>query len=203
MSRPLVTMFNAHGMTIDTDSLSTLVIAQTKNMYTGVMHLPSKTLYFAALSKPVNDKDNHYGTMTPTHLDAFPCRVGGGVIRPIMHNDPSHPKPTTSHDQLSQYVIAQRGGGATPEDFCGFALRFEDGKKAWLAPTSRTLNPGENGQLEECILRATETYLKPKLALLGYTLAASGPRVTPDAAQLARGGVLIPKNLLAAIKRPK
>lgn len=148
--RPVVKVFSHNGMTVERDSLSNLVIAQTKNMYTGVMHLKTKVIYFAALAKPEHDKDDHYGTHTPKHLDAFPCRVLGETIVPIIHKDPKN--PITSHEQLVQFVLGRLNNRSTAEDFCGFALRFEDGKKVALSPTSRTLNPGGNGQLEQVIM---------------------------------------------------
>jgi hypothetical protein len=201
MTRAAVTSFTTSGMSIDRDSMSNLVIAQPKNMYTGVMHMPSKTIFFAALSKPYDDKDNHYGTMTPKHLDLFPCRVLGRVINPIVHKDPRN--PITSHDQLVQFLIARLsalGYATTADDYCGFALRFEDGKKAALAPTSRTLNPGDNGQLEQVVIDALYKFLRVRLALLGYKLERAAARITPDQAQAQRGGALMGAGLNSQLK---
>ena len=150
MARKVVTNFDKTGMNIDMYSLRNLVGAQTKNMYTGVMDLRKNTIYFAPLRKPAKAEDDHYGTKTPEHLNAFPCMILGKVIDPILHKvtDPTDKdKQITSHDQLAQKVISLLGNGS-PDDFCGFALRFEENKKVMLAPTSRTLNPGYNGQLE-------------------------------------------------------
>lgn len=202
MARQLVENFDKGGMKIDPYSLRNLVGAQTKNMYTGVMDMRSKTVYFAALKTPEKKEDDHYGTKTPTHLHLFPTMVLGKVVPPILHKvtDPvDKDKQITSHDQLAKKVIEILGNGSF-DDFCGFALRFEEGKKVMLAPTSRTLNPGGNGQLEESILKALLVFLKPKLALLTWDLEIASARVTPDMAQAQRGGALIPKNLLAGLK---
>ena len=61
------------------------------------------------------------------------------------------------------------GRGGSEEDFCGFSLRFQDGTAA-LSPTSRSLNPGYGGKLEDCIKHELIIYLGPKLARVGFTL---------------------------------
>ncbi len=180
--------FSSAGMHIDRDSRSNLVVARAGNMFTGIMDMRDKTLYFGPLAKPA--EHDHYGTVAPLYT----CRVRGAVIAPIVHSS-----ALTSHAQLAQFVIGRLGHG-TEDDFCGFALRFEEGARAALAPTSRTLNPGYNGQLEDVILDALYLYLRPKLQLLGVTLAKAGARITPDQAQAARGGVVIPRGLLAGIQ---
>lgn len=154
------------------------------------MDMRDKTLYFGPLAKPADH--DHYGTVAPLYR----CRVCGADIAPIVHSS-----ALTSHAQLAQFVIARIGG--TEDDFCGFALRFEEGARAALAPTSRTLNPGYNGQLEDVLLDAVFLHLRPKLQLLGVTLAKAGARITPDQAQVARGGVVIPRGLLAGIQGHK
>ena len=204
MARTAVTNFNKKGMNIDMDSLRNLVGAQTKNMFTGVMDLRTNTIYFAPLQKPPRPEDDHYGTIAPSpeQLHRFPCKVLGTVIDPILHKvtDPTdRDKQITSHDQLAQKVILLLRNGSA-DDFCGFALRFEEGKKVMLAPTSRTLNPGYNGQLEEPILNAILAFLKPKLGLLGFDLEIAAARISPDVAQANRGGALIPRGLLGGIQ---
>jgi len=191
MTRATLTAFDSAGMSIDEGSLSNVVAAQTGNMCSGVMNLATKVIYFGPLAKPaVND---HYETENPK----FECFVAGQIIRPIVHNTEN-----TSHAQLAEFVIAA-GGGASQDDFCGFALRFEAGNVVKLAPTSRTLNPGYNGELEPAIMEKLYLYLLPKLAMLGKTLSQSAARITPDQAQINRGGVVIPRGLLAAIGTAK
>jgi len=38
---------------------------------------------------------------------------------------------------------------------------------------------------------------------VGVALSQAGARITPDQTQLARGGPVIPRNLLAGIKAPR
>ena len=99
------------------------------------------------------------------------------------------------------------GGGGSEEDFCGFSLRFQDGTAA-LSPTSRSLNPGYGGKLEDCIKHELIIYLGPKLDRLGFRLGGVEARTNPDAAFQARaaragiqGAVPLPRGLLAGIKR--
>ena len=198
-ARAEVNAFDKEGINIDYDSLSNLVIAQTKYMFTGVMNLRTKTIYFASLAPPEEAKDDHYGTKMPIHREVFPCKVAGQVIEPIVHKSKSKGS-ITSHDQLANKVVEIVGGGVTAEDFCGFALRFEGATSVALAPTSRTLNPGHNGELEPAIMTELEVYLSPKLALLGLKLQKARARVDPDSAQAARGGVVAPKGLFAQLK---
>ena len=65
MGRPMVESFSAEGLNIDRSSLSNIVIAQTKYMFTGVMNLRTKTIYLASLGPPEEAKDDHYGTKMP------------------------------------------------------------------------------------------------------------------------------------------
>jgi hypothetical protein len=199
------------GMTIDATALANIVIAQKNNMFCGVMNIPSKKIYLAALhgyapgeldraGKPLNT----YGTVNPRFPELFPQRIpspgtsplpghlfrsmiNGRTIAPIRHKDPTNPKEVTSHDQL----VVEIGGRG--EEFCGFALRFESSGSVGepkidvkLSPTSRTLNPQPNGQLEKCIFDAIFDYLKPKLALLGMTLTQVDAGTNPDKSGMAR-----------------
>ena len=127
-------------------------------------------------------------------------RVKGRIIAPIKHKDPGNPKEVTSHDQ---FVIAIGGG---EENFCGFALRFEasQGKlDVKLSPTSRSLNPGFNGCLEECIFDAVYRFLGPKLALLGMKLIKVEAGTDPNKAGLARmlASGAIDNNNVAAVQQ--
>ena len=99
------------------------------------------------------------------------------------------------------------GRGGSEEDFCGFSLRFQDGTAA-LSPTSRSLNPGYSGGLEDCIKQELIFYLGPKLAMVGFRLGGVDARIDPDAAFQAwavaagvQGAVPLPSGLLAGIKR--
>ena len=197
-------------------------------MFCGVMNLVTKTIYLAALhgyaAHEVDKKGvklNGYGTVNPPHATVFPQliplggvpssadwlptlgngqRVKGRIIAPIKHKDPGNPKEVTSHDQ---FVIAIGGG---EENFCGFALRFEasQGKlDVKLSPTSRSLNPGFNGCLEECIFDAVYRFLGPKLALLGMKLIKVEAGTDPNKAGLARmlASGAIDNNNVAAVQQ--
>lgn len=197
--RAVVLNFDGSGLRIDRDSLSNLVIAQTKYMFTGVMDLRTKTIYFASLAPPEELKDDHYGTQMPLHRDAFPCKIMGRIIEPIVHKS-RNKDSITSHDQLANIIVGMLGGGVSSNDFCGFALRFEGSTTVKLAPTSRTLNPLSNGELEPEIMAALEIYLRPKLALLGLKLEKARARVDPDSAQAARGGAVAVPGLFASLR---
>jgi hypothetical protein len=186
------------NLTIDKSSLSNLVIAQTMNSFTGVMNVNTGVIYLCGLS---GEGDTHYNTQIPTHLNAFPQKVNGGIIAPIVHKDPI--LNLTSHDQLALAVV-NRGGGTDTNDFCGFALRFRAKPEVLLSPTSRTLNSGDGfstGNIEDIVKQALIVYLRPKLALLGWTLSGTGVRTDPDAAQAARGGVVAPAGLFAQLRK--
>ena len=192
MTRPLVTAFDANGLNLDAGSEASIKAAKAGNNFSGVMDLTTKTIYLGPLAPPLVAADDHYNTVAPD----FQCFVASRPIDPILHNSPTN--PTTSHHQLAVFL---KPGSSDFDEFCGFALRFGAGGKAQLAPTSRTLNPGGNGQLEEPILEKLYLYLVPVLARANWTLERSGPRVTPDQAQLRRGGPLIPAGLLGQLRR--
>lgn len=197
MARPEVNPFVGNpGITIDYSSYDVLERAEAGNNFSGIMNLADNAIYLAPLARPA--KDDHYNTQEP----AFLCKVAGALIDPLVHSE-----ALTSHHQLANFVIAQGGGGKL-EDFCGFALRFSSAKQADLAPTSRTLNPGYNGTLEDTLFQAIYAFLKPKLDRVGKTLEKAGPRVNPDAAHQKRtqasgiqNAVNLPKNLLSSIKK--
>ena len=170
MARTELTNFDPAGMTIGEDSLSNIVIAQTRHSFSAVMNITTKRIFVSALSAPLAGQPDHYQTQTPLHQDAFPQKLLGSVIAPIIHKNPVN--PITSHSQLAQAVIGL-GGGASEDDFCGFSLRFEDGTAA-LSPTSRSLNPGYSGGLENCIKQELIIYLGPKLDRLGFRLGGGG-----------------------------
>lgn len=187
----------APNPTIDKSSLSNLVIARPMHSFTGVMNVHTGLTYLCGLS---GQGDVHYQTRTPTHVGAFPQKVSGDVIPPIVHNDPV--SNITSHEQLAQAVI-EKGGGQDADDFCGFALRFREKPEVLFSPTSRTLNSGSgfsNGNIEAALQQALITYLGPKLALLGWTLTGTTARIDPNTAQARRGGPVAASGLFAQIQ---
>jgi hypothetical protein len=150
--RPELSSFSAEGMTLDDGSSRSIAEAMPGNMFTGIMDLRSKIIYFGPLAPAA--VNSHYPTIVPN----YSCFAAGRVVAPIVHDNSKQ----TSHSQFAHHAIGQLGNG-TEDDFCGFALRFEENLQVALAPTSRSLNPGENGTLESIVLDALYFYLKVRL----------------------------------------
>ncbi|HTE46227.1 MAG TPA: hypothetical protein VK636_13330 [Gemmatimonadaceae bacterium] len=78
------------------------------------------------------------------------------------------------------------------ERFCGFAVRFERGKIAFAA-TSRHLNSGPNGQLEQVILEPLLLYLSANFGKMPINreLVKVEARTSPVAVASAVGGAAV------------
>lgn len=200
--RPLVRNFS-QSIRIDQSSLSNLVITQKNYMYTCAMDLKDGTIYIASLARPSDEVDDHYSTKTPKYQDAFPCFVMNKKIDPIVHKGKSG---ITSHHQLACFIIDNKAG-CKLVDFCGFSLRYDQDKKMSFSPTSRTLNGSikgrSNGCLEDILSQKICAFLAPKLKMLNIGISKVEARVDPASAAVARGGVVIPVNLLSRIQEKK
>jgi hypothetical protein len=166
------------------------------------MDIETGVIYLAALAKPEKAEDDHYNTVEPPKI--WPCdnKVCGKKLDPITHKDPGN--PLTSHHNLANHVITEckMGDPTTAIDrFCGFSLRNDGNKCMSFSRTSRTLNPGGNGLLEEVLTSKIMAFLSPKLKLIGLGLSEVAQRITPDQAQAARGGAVAPSALFAQIRK--
>ncbi len=179
-------------------ALSNLAIVQVDYAYTGVMEITTGIIDLcgAAGTNP------HYNTRTPLQTNTFPQFVGTRNVAPIVHGGTG--SGNTSHQILAREIINEpRRLASSEDDFCGFTVRFNGKPNAEFSGTSRSLNTGtgfSNGELEVCLRVAIMNRLSPILRLYEWrNFIHVPPRTNPHAAQLARGGPLIPNGLLASI----
>lgn len=59
MARTELTNFDPAGMNIGEDSLSNIVIAQTKHSFSAVMNITTKRIFVSALSAPLAGQADH------------------------------------------------------------------------------------------------------------------------------------------------
>ncbi len=186
-------------VSLSLSALKNLATAQVNYAYTGVMEIETGIIDLCAAA----GTNPHYKTITPTHTVKFPQLVEFNEVAPIVHGGPG--SGSTSHELLAGHVIrsTRRRSANELEHFCGFTIRLNDKPTAEFSGTSRTLNTGvgfSNGELEECLRTRIMHKISPVLALYGWTdFAWVPPRITPDAAQSARGGALAAPGLFAAI----
>lgn len=186
------------AVSLSESAIRNLAIVQENYAYTGVMEIATGiiSLCGAAGTNP------HYSTITPLKTNTFPQYVGGTNVAPIVHGGTG--SGNTSHQILAQCVIKDTRRLASDEaDFCGFTVRFNPKPIAEFSGTSRSLNTGigfSNGELEECLSELIIKSLRPILGLYGWTtFDPKPPRTSPAAAQVARGGMPIPRGLLASL----